>query len=184
MRKLLLGIFFITFTTLLWSQDAKRGLHSFGLESQMYPAGLMFNLKADWPLSNKGLLVAKVGYNIAERQDFGEHDQEDGGGLGLALGYKRYLKEGMQGLYAEARMSVWFLDIDWRNNTPAAMGNTDITVLQPTIAAGYDFLLKGEKIKLGIFVAAGYEVNVITSGEEVGQGGISIIGASFALPIK
>ena len=66
----------------------------------------------------------------------------------------------------------------------AAMGNTDITVLQPTVAAGYDFLLKGEKIKLGVFVAAGYEVNIVTSGEEVGEGGISIIGASFAFTLK
>lgn len=184
MRKILLSLFLITISSLLWAQEATKGLHSFGLESQMYPAGLMFNLKADWSLTEKGMLVAKAGYNLAERQDFGEHDQEDGGGPGIALGYKRYLKEGWQGFYAEARMSVWFLDIDWRDNAPAASGNTDITVLQPTIAIGYDFLLKGEKIKLGLFVAAGFEVNVITSGQEVGQGGISIMGASFALPIK
>ena len=183
MRKLIIPLLFIISLGTM-AQDQNTGLQSLGLESQMYPAGLMFNLKADWPLSDKGLLVAKVGYNIAERQDFGEHDQEDGEGPGLALGYKRYLKTGRTGLYAEARLSVWFLDIDWRDNAPARFGNTDITVLQPTVAAGYDFYLKGDKLKLGVFVAGGYEVNIVTSGEEVGQGGISIMGATISIPIK
>ncbi len=184
MKRAIIFMVLVTCSFGLRAQNDKPGMHSFGLESQMYPAGLMFNLRADWPLSDKGLLVAKLGYNFAERQDFGKHDQEDGGGPGIAMGYKHYLKAGIKGWFAEARMSIWFLDIDWKDNVPAAMGNTDITVLQPTLAAGYDFLLKGEKIKIGFFVPAGYEVNLVTSGQEVGEGGISIIGASFTLPIK
>jgi len=184
MKKVLLALPILLLSLNLRGQEVDKGMHSFGLETQMYPAGLMINARADWPLNKKGLLVAKIGYNIAERQDFGEHDQEDGGGLGLAMGYKYYFKEGFKGLYTEARLSAWFLDIDWRNNSPAAAGNTDITVLQPTLAAGYDFLLKGDKVKLGLFAAVGYEINIVTSGEEVGQGGISIIGASIAIALR
>ncbi|MCE7993201.1 MAG: hypothetical protein HEP71_14540 [Roseivirga sp.] len=81
-------------------------------------------------------------------------------------------------------MGIWFLDIDWRDNTPVAAGNTDISVLQPTLGLGYDFPLKNERIKLGLLVAFGYEVNVVTSGKEVGQGGISLLGLSFMYDIN
>lgn len=138
----------------------------------------MFNLRASWLLGEKSSLIGKLGYNTARRQDFGEHDKEDGGGIGLALGYRRYLDNKRSGLFMEGRASAWFLDIDWQDNAPLRTGNSDITVFQPTIGIGYDILLNDGKIKLGLLVAFGYEVNMITSGEAVGQGGISLIGLS------
>lgn len=181
MKKLILIIvLFTAFGFSSFTQEATKGIHSLGLDAQLYPAGLIINMKADWRLTEKGLLVTKLGYNLAERQDFGEHDQENGGGPGLAIGYKRYFKEGYKGFFADARFATWFLKIDWRNDSPASNGTTHITVLQPTIAIGYDFVLKGDKVKLGLMAAAGYELNMITSGQEVGQGGISLFGASLS----
>lgn len=156
-----------------------RGAQSLGFGVQIYPAGTIFNIKSAWAVSAKGELIGKLGYNIAQRENFGEHDSEEGNGPGFTLAYKRYLNTGFKGWYLEGRMGMWFLDIDWRDNNPAASGNTDISVLQPTLGIGYDFPLKNERIKLGLLVAFGYEVNVVTSGEKVGQGGISLLGLSF-----
>lgn len=165
-----------------WSQGQSvrtRGAQSLGFGIQIYPAGTIYNLKSAWAVSAKGELIGKLGYNIAQRENFGEHDSEEGNGPGFTFAYKRYLRTAFKGWYAEGRMGMWFLDIDWRDNTPSASGNTDISVIQPTLGIGYDFPLRNERIKLGLLVAFGYEVNVITSGEEVGQGGISLLGLSF-----
>lgn len=162
----------------------QRGTQSLGFDLQVYPAGTIFNIKSAWAVSSKGELIGKLGYNFAQRENFGEHDSEEGNGPGFTLAYKRYLRTGFKGWYAEGRMGMWFLHIDWMDNTPAASGSTDISVFQPTLGIGYDFPLKNERIKLGLFVAFGYEVNVVTSGKEVGQGGISLAGVSLTFPFR
>lgn len=180
---LLLILTFLTQWT--HAQDTRlRGAQSLGFDLQNYPAGTIFNIKSAWAVSAKEELIGKLGYNIAQRQNFGEHDSEEGNGPGFTFAYKRYVRNGFKGWYAEGRVGMWFLDIDWRDNTPAASGNTDISVLQPTLGIGYDFALNKERLKLGLLVAFGYEVNFITSGEEVGQGGILLFGASLTFPIK
>lgn len=143
----------------------------------------MFNVKADYILGNRSSLIGKLGYNIARRQDFGEHDKEEGGGLGFALGYRQYLRAGHAGFFFEGRLGMWFLDIDWEDTSPNRQGNSDISVFQPTAGIGYDFLVSHDKIKLGILVAFGYEVNVVTRGEEVGQGGVSLVGLSIGFKL-
>lgn len=174
----LLLIFLIAQAT--YAQNTpKRGVQSVGFGLQVYPAGTIINIKSAWAVSTKGELIGKLGYNFAQRENFGEHDSEEGNGPGFTIAYKRFLNAGFKGWYAEARMGMWFLDIDWQDNLPATSGNTDISVFQPTLGIGYDFPLKNERIKLGLLVAFGYEVNIVTSGEEVGQGGISLLGLSF-----
>ena len=177
MKRIIFLLLFASSLTSVFGQTEKK-LDAIGIETQLYPAGTMFNVKANWALGEKSSLIGKLGYNIARRQDFGEHDKEEGGGLGFALGYKRYFKDGHSGFFVDGRLGMWFLDIDWEDNNPSRQGNSDITVFQPTAGIGYDFLLKNDKIKLGVFVAFGYEVNMVTSGEEVGQGGISLVGLS------
>lgn len=179
--KLLLSILFMAvITTLSMGQDVhKRGIESLGIEVQLYPAGTIANLKAAWAVSTKSMLIGKVGYNMAMRQDFGKHDSEEGGGLGFTAAYKRYLKAGFSGWFVEARAGMWLLDIDWVDNSPSRSGNTNITVFQPTAGIGYDFKLN-EHLKLGLNAAFGYEVNLATKGEPVGEGGISLIGISFS----
>ncbi|GAB5523828.1 MAG: hypothetical protein Roseis2KO_17000 [Roseivirga sp.] len=175
----LLFLLIILYSTANAQNSGQTGAQSLGFDLQIYPAGTIFNIKSAWAVSAKEELIGKLGYNIAQRQNFGEHDSEEGNGPGFTFAYKRYLRNGFKGWYAEGRVGMWFLDIDWRDNTPAASGSTDISVLQPTLGIGYDFALNKERLKLGLIVAFGYEVNIITSGEEVGQGGISLIGFSF-----
>jgi len=150
----------------------------YGLEIQAYPAGMMFLAKTAFSLNEQNILNARIGYNMARRQDFGEHDNEEGGGLGLNVGFKHYLKPIHSGFYYELKSSIWFMNIDWRDNKPNRNGSTSITVFQPTAMAGYDFNLNS-KLFLGLYAGFGYEINVISSGEAVGQGGISLVGLSL-----
>jgi len=184
MRLLLAILFMTTFTTLAIGQDSSQhGIESAGIGIQFYPAGTIINLKADWTVSDKSMLIGKIGYNMAMRQDFGKHDNEEGGGLGFTAAYKRYLKPGYSGWFIEARAGMWFLDIDWLDNSPQRSGNTNISVFQPTVGVGYDFLLQ-KNVKIGLIAAFGYEVNVATKGEPVGEGGISLIGISFSQKLR
>ncbi len=170
----------VILSTLATGQNNREnGLAVIGAEVQFYPAGTIFNLKTGWAISSKSMLLGKVGYNVAMRQDFGKHDNEEGGGLGFTAAYKHYLKSGFSGWFVEARAGMWLLDIDWRDNNPVRTGNTKISVLQPTAGIGYDFIIN-QNIKLGLIAAFGYEVNVGTRGEPVGEGGISLVGISFS----
>lgn len=179
--RLLLSVFFMAMVTIqgIGQDMPKRGIESVGIEAQFYPAGNMINLKTGWAVSDKSMLIGKVGYNRAMRQDFGKHDNEEGGGLGFGAAFKRYFKTGLSGWFIEARASMWFLDIDWQDNSPLQTGSTNISVFQPTAGVGYDFKIN-DNLKLGLTAAFGYEVSVATKGESVGEGGISLFGISFA----
>jgi len=155
-------------------------ISTLGLELQGYPAGIITQLRVGFQASPKSELIGSLGYNIAGRQDFGVHDNEEGGGLGYALAYKQYFKEGLKAWFVEAQTSFWQMDIDWTDNNPSNSGSTYITVFQPTIGFGYDFQLKGDRLKISLKAAFGSEININTQGEDVGEGGISLFGASLA----
>jgi hypothetical protein len=182
--KLMLFTVMMVSPFLIEAQDLRKWeLNDAGLEIQAYPAGLMFMAKANFNLTLKNQFTTKIGYNMARRQDFGEHDNEEGGGFGINVAFKHYFNQNYLGWNYSLRTSVWMLNIDWMNNSPSETGITSITVLQPTIAGGYDFALNS-KLKIGLFIAFGYEVNIITSGQNVGQGGISLMGFSLTHQIN
>lgn len=184
MSKVLTFFIFLSLCINTFAQSTRsRGIESVGLGVQLYPAGTMINLKSNWKVSPREILTGKLGYNFARRQDFGKHDNEEGGGPGFTLAYKRYFKTALSGWFIEGRAAMWFLDIDWRDNTPLRSGNTDITVFQPTAGLGYDFLM-GDAMKLGLIAAFGYEVNLATNGEPVGEGGISLLGISLVYKLQ
>ncbi|WP_339608299.1 hypothetical protein [uncultured Roseivirga sp.] len=163
-----------------WFSTSKaQSIESYGLEVQAYPAGIMFMAKTGFSLNDHNVLNARIGYNMARRKNFGKHDNEEGGGLGLNAGFRHYLKSVHTGFYYELKTSVWFLNIDWRDNNPNRTGSTSITVFQPTAMIGYDFSLNS-KFSVGAYAGFGYEINVISSGEDVGQGGISLAGFSLS----
>ncbi|KYG79025.1 hypothetical protein [Roseivirga echinicomitans] len=162
-----------------FSAAKAQSMESYGVDIQAYPAGMMFMAKTAFNLNEHNVLNTRIGYNMARRQDFGEHDNEEGGGLGLNIGFKHYLKPASSGLYYELKSSIWFMNIDWRDNKPIRTGSTSITVFQPTAIAGYDFNLSS-KVSFGLYAEFGYEINVISSGEDVGQGGISLVGFSLS----
>ncbi len=161
-----------------------------GLEYQMYPAGMMPGLRAEIGLGtykNHGLNL-RVGYNRARRNDWGEHADERGGGWGASLGYRYYLKGRLNGFFLGARTDYWKLDIDWTNTgadgdlwtSDDDTGTTEIHILQPTAELGYIFFLGQKKrIFLTPKINWGWEKNIVTNGEPVGQGAIFLWGIDF-----
>jgi len=67
---------------------------------------------------------------------------------------------------------------DARGGRPAREGDTDVIVLQPTVEGGYRFRL-GERWTCDLALGLGYEINVDEDGEDVGEGGIALLGATF-----
>lgn len=172
---------FLTFMLLGLSSNYLLAQNEIGLKFQLYPAGYITTAQFILNSGEKSAWTFEAGYNTANRQDFGEHDNEEGGGLGLGAGYRRYFKDGKKGCYVEANLETWFLAIDWLDNCNVCgviPQTTNITVLQPTIGVGYQFRSKSEKWAATIGATFGREWNVKTKGEEVGQGGISLLAIS------
>lgn len=149
-----------------------------GAEVRAYPAGVIPGLYAEKPLSAHGVLTFGLGANLTERDDFGEHDDEEGDGFGLGAGYRHYFGERLDRWFLGGRVDLWSLSIDWTD--PGASGTSDVLVLQPTVEGGYGFRI-GERSRLNLFAAGGAEINVDTDGEDVGEGAIGIVGMSFVL---
>lgn len=148
------------------------------VEAQVYPAGGILVGGA-----RLGPLDVHAGWNLTRRGDFGEHDNERGGGPGLGASVWR---RGIAGLRAGLRLDVWYLDIDWWDRVPGGItgpqvasrrsGSTQITVVQPTLRLRFD--LPGAP--LGLTAAVGAEFNVTTDGEDVGDGVIGLVGLRWA----
>ena len=144
-----------------------------------YPVGFMTKVEMHQEVGEHGLVSAGIGWNQADRGDNGEHDDEVGGGPGAVFGYRHYLGERYDGFFLTGNVDVWWMDIDWEDfGPPLRTGNTDITVLQPYVGAGYRFEL-GEQMMLEVAAGLGAEINVSTDGEDVGEGAILLIGATL-----
>lgn len=161
-----------------------------GIVIQAYPAGVILGVRGGIDLGNQNEINLHLGYNITRRGDFGKKDHEEGGGPGLGLSYRHYLPGNIDRLFLGARADLWFMDIDWREKreecgtVPSCMeqeinGSTKITVLQPTLQAGYNVLKNNPDWILAPSVSFGYEINIRTEGEEVGEGAILLGGLNF-----
>ena len=167
----------------LISNAAAEG-YGLGGELQLYPAGVNVTARLSMSVANNQRLAFYAGYNESDRQDFGEHDNEKGGGAGVGAGLQHYFGPQQSGWYAGGRLDVWRLGIDWRDrrNGTDVEGTTDITVLQPTARGGYSWLL-GDSAQNGQWaieagLALGAEINIKTNGEDVGEGAILLGGVA------
>ncbi|MFV1883820.1 MAG: hypothetical protein ACMZ7B_04990 [Balneola sp.] len=187
MKKLLLVYFLALISTPVIAQT------SFGIETQAYPAGLVPGIRVDLGLINNFTITSRIGYNFTDRRDWGEHDNEEGGGPGLSLGIERrgFLTENLS---VHARADLWFMEIDWRDlysgpalcgatPCPDETGETSITVFQPTIGLGYTIPFSNSYF-IKPSLSFGYEINVKTEGVDVGQGAILLVGFQLGRFLK
>ncbi len=157
------------------------GEREIGVEVQAYPTGVVAAVDAKVPLKKDGrFLTFRVGYNDVDRDDNGERDDEKGGGPGISAGWQRMFSAENRGWFAGVRADLWFLEIDWidQPGMPGqTSGTTDVIVLQPTGRIGYR-LPFGEERNWSFEPAAslGVEWNIDTSGADVGQGAILLLG--------
>lgn len=156
------------------------GPRAVGVTVQAYPAGVIFAGRVSFPIRTRSTLTTYAAYNNTDRQDFGEHDNEEGGGPGFGLAFRHYLGARYDGWRLGVRTDLWFLEIDWEDDAPPRTGTTDITVLQPTAQAGYSRTVANGRLVLEATVALGLEINVDTQGEAVGEGAILLGGLAIA----
>ncbi len=168
-------VFLLNFSFAQTKEKDKR-LFDISIENQLYPAGDIIYIRTMRPINERSGLMLKLGYDFARRQNFGKHNKENGGGPGFALGYRYYLKKELAGFFLAARAGLWVMKIDWedKRNQVIESGKTNITVLQPTAALGYQYVTKNQQWAFEVGGAFGIEWNLATKGEEVGQGGISL----------
>ncbi|MEM6568246.1 MAG: hypothetical protein AAF957_07530 [Planctomycetota bacterium] len=186
--KLLLPLALSIASSLALSSCASQGLTSiepappayrpYGVEVQVYPAGIIPGLHARYRLSDADTLTFRLAANLTDRQDFGEREDESGDGWGSGVGWRRALSGDLDetGWYFGARVDVWDLSIDWRDR--GRSGTTDIIVLQPTAEGGYGWTTeRAGRFELGLGLGA--EINVDTQGEDVGEGAILLLGLTW-----
>lgn len=154
----------------------------YGYELQAYPAGIITGPRIEWSRSEREVIAVRPGWNITDRRDFGEHDDEQGDGPGIGVNYRRWLAPDRTGWLFGGRLDLWWLEIDWKDDPgkPSEVeGKTDVVVLQPTLEGGYSFRLS-ERWRLDLTLGLGAEINVDTDGEDVGEGAILLGGISFS----
>ena len=176
LRITFLLLFIISFYSSATAQTD--GTLDIGLEVQAYPTGIISGLRIEKGFAGKHALHLRLGYNWIRHRDLGVHEDERGAGYGFTLGYKRYFSSDFQGWFLGLRSDVWWNKLDWKDNIDSATevrGETNITVIQPTLKAGYSFLLANDWF-FSPTLAFGYEVNVQTDGASVGEGAIVLLG--------
>ncbi len=162
--------------------------HQLGFETQAYPAGIVPGLRVDLQITTRAVLTGRIGYNFTNRRDWGRHHNEEGGGPGFSLGYE-YKSVFSNNVRLHLRSDLWFLDIDWEKKDPVVCftdpcnqitinGNSDVIVLQPTLGISYQAGLT-DQLFLRPSVSLGYEINIHTEGEAVGEGAIFLVGINL-----
>jgi hypothetical protein len=150
-----------------------------GLELQGYPTGLIPGVRYELQIAQRDVLFARLAYNFTERSDFGEHDDESGGGPGLGFGWRHWKDSMAEGWHYGARLDVWDLNIDWEDDgPPVRTGETDIIVVQPSLELGYSWPQSGGS-RLDLTAGLGVEYNADTKGEDVGEGTIALLGLTW-----
>ena len=145
---------------------------------QIYPAGAIVALRSERAVGATGLAALWLGFNRTDRRDWGEHDDEHGGGVGVGLGGRRYWRPGLRGWHMGGAVEFWRLQIDWRHG--GRRGQSRVAVLQPT--GHFCYTWGGGVWALEAVVALGGEINVRTRGEGVGQGAILLGGLRLRRP--
>lgn len=154
---------------------AQRSL-DFSFEFQAYLTGLIPGVRLEKNIGNDHSAHLRLGYNWIRHRDLGEHENERGDGYGFTLGYKKYFKDGHKGWNLGLKSDFWWNSIDWEDQlvTGQRIGNTKITVIQPTLELSY--LVDNQSFIITPSIAFGYEWNVRTEGEPTGEGAILLIG--------
>ncbi|MEQ9308212.1 MAG: hypothetical protein RLN90_02085 [Balneolaceae bacterium] len=163
---------------------------SIGIESHIYPAGVIPSIRYDLGITENLTFNSRIGYKFTNRSDWGKRDNEEGRGFGFGLGFEQtnFLAENLS---LNFRTDLWFMNIDWyeerifdcpenANCAPylSGTGSTDVLVLQPSLGFAYQFPVS-KQFFFKPSLSFGYEINVHTEGEEVGGGAILLLGVQF-----
>lgn len=185
---LIIGITLLS--TLSYCQsDGNKSNHKIevGAELQLYPVGYMPMITSNIYINADWALRFRIGGNFANRKDFsGFNDDEVAKGFGGSVGLVRYFSSRWNGkTYIGATLDSWNMWTKWKDGVQTlnpTSGTTYNLVIQPWLNAGYQYPIT-EKWNIVASLGFGREINVITSGEKVGEGwmGIATISTNILL---
>lgn len=207
MKSLLIFFFMLFVSYSIHAQEDinnKKLQTSLGIELQGYPTGVLSAVRTELLFNNANALNIRVGHNWFNHRDLGKHQIEKGGGAGFSIGYRRYLEnEGLKGFFVGARSDLWFNKVNWKDfkgdKTLLISGTSNITVIQPTIEAGYKVKFTNNLLSFEPNIAFGYEWNANIKGSityadptvnyreeifETGEGIIFLLGFSFMVNLS
>ncbi len=144
-------------------------------EVRIYPSGQIVGLGLQRDLGILGQGSLSILYNRAQRGGNGRHADESGSGFGVGGAYEQFLSADRLGWSWQGRTDLFAMRIDYLDAT--GRGSSDVTVLQPTIGAGYTMPIAGSRWKVRFGLDLGAEINVETRGSPVGEGAILLLGA-------
>lgn len=148
-----------------------------GFEFQVYPTGIIPTLNFTNDINDRWSYTLRAGLNIFDHRDLGVQDDEEGSGYGFGLGINRFLGSENTKWRLGLNTDVWFNSVEWMDgieDPSPTMGETDITVLQPTAELSY-FIYKGSW-SIAPSLSFGFEWNIKTEGEPTGEGAILLVG--------
>lgn len=183
MCSLLCTVFLLPFSNSIMAQETSP--IDIAAEIQVYPTGIISGIRLERGLTNKSSLHLRLARQDIDHEDYGKQDDEQGDGYGFSLGYRYFLNPGYKGFSFGVKTDVWFNTIDWANDLGTAQesnGTTKVIVLQPTATIGYQHWFSS-KLFVSPSLAAGFEINVDTDGEEVGEGAIWLFGLTLGTRI-
>lgn len=176
-----LGPFLLFSSATVTSLNGQSKIFDLGFEFQAYPTGLIPGLRLETGFADQHALHLRLGYNALDHQGYGVHEDETGGGYGFTLGYKYYFKPGFERWFLGIKNDLWWNEVDWKDGIGTGTeiaGTTNITVVQPTLEAGFAMKV-GPSWFFSPSLALGYEINVQTDGEPTGEGPIVLLGFTF-----
>ncbi|MDT8416316.1 MAG: hypothetical protein RQ864_00780 [Lutibacter sp.] len=175
-KKIILLLFIVILSVQVFAQSesnlSPRKIE-FGTEIQLYPVGYITTITSNIFIKENLAIRLRVGGNFADREDFsGRNDDEKADGFGGSVGLVKYFPYRRGNFIAGAHLDGWNMWTDWKdgvNTDNPTQGTTYNFVLQPWINGGYLYDVS-KKLNLGLTAGFGREINVITSGEKVGEG--------------
>ena len=150
----------------LWAQPFM------SVEAQGYPTGIITTAIFGMQTCQKTCYYIRAGYNYTDRKSAGKQINERGGGPGFGIGLDNTIIT--KNLRFGFRADLWRMKIDYRQNSSTE--TTRITMIQPTALLSWQLIPN-------IYVSAsfGWEFNIRTQGEPVGEGSILLIGLGVPL---
>ena len=149
------------------SQDFGYKTTDVGAEFQLDPDGAAYNLQFAFNAKIHHSFLLRAGYKTANPVRTRLHDSEEGHGWGGSAGYRYYLNVLPRRFYIGARVELWKMNIHW--SIPVTESTTKLTILQPSLEAGYTFLIN-DLFFITPYLAGGPQVNLKTEGAKVNYG--------------
>ena len=177
-KNILVLCYFAIFSLSVFAQtksDSSSKKIEFGTEIQLYPVGYITTITSNIFTKENLAIRLRIGGNFADREDFsGRNDDEKAEGFGGSVGLIKYFPYRRGNFIAGAHLDGWNMWTDWKDGVNTAnptKGTTYNFVLQPWVNGGYLYDVS-KKLNVGLTAGFGREINVITSGEKVGEGWI------------